>query len=88
MVKSSTSVLFDLTEREFLVTLLLAPVFLLNNKFICNVLLTKKTNMQYRDQNKKDEAGYNSVTIIKNIGFTREGYKNHHYIGAVELLPT
>lgn len=44
--------------------------------------------MQYRDQNKKDEAGYNSVTIIKNIGFTREGYKNHHYIGAVELLPT
>lgn len=44
--------------------------------------------MQYREPNKRDEAGNNSVTIIKNIGFTREGYKNHHYIGAVELLPT
>lgn len=32
--------------------------------------------MQYREPNKKkDEAGNNSVTIIKNVGFTREGYK-------------
>lgn len=32
-----------------------------------------------------NEAGNNSVTIIKNISFTREGYKNHHYIGVIEL---
>lgn len=36
----------------------------------------------------KKEAGDNGVTIIKNIGFTREGYKNHHYIGVIELFPT
>lgn len=38
--------------------------------------------MQHKEPSKKDEAGNNRVTIIKNIGFTREGYKNHHYIGA------
>ncbi len=36
----------------------------------------------------KNETGDNGVTIIKNIGFTREGYKNHHYIGVIELFPT
>lgn len=48
----------------------------------------QKQNKRAIQGTKKDEAGNNSVTIIKNIGFTREGYKNHHYIGAVELLPT
>lgn len=86
MVKSSTSMLFDLSEGEPLVTLLLVPVFLLNNELICKDFLQKQDKRA--DPNKKDEAGYNSVTIIKNIGFTREGYKNHHYIGAAELLPT
>lgn len=38
--------------------------------------------------NSRKRQETHGVTIIKNIGFTREGYKNHHYIGVIELFPT
>lgn len=44
-------------------------------------VLFDHTQVMHTDDNKpKKETRNNGVTIIKNIGFTREGYKNHHYI--------
>lgn len=50
--------------------------------FVFNVFcLFDHTQVMHTDDNKpKKETRNNGVTIIKNIGFTREGYKNHHYI--------
>lgn len=57
------------------------------NKFAFMKRKSKKQNFKALQRLKK-EARDNGVTIIKNIGFTREGYKNHHYIGVIELFPT
>lgn len=51
-------------------------------------LLKEKKTRNVKRPPHKNETGDNGVTIIKNIGFTREGYKNHHYIGVIELFPT